>query len=274
VKFPHGFRKKAFTLLEVLVATAVLGMVLVVVLQITNGILGATLAQRQQTDSVAAARRALDVISVDLQTAVAGNTAAILVPASGESSNLFALVTSRGGPVGSSGHRFLAVRYSTNDSSQLIRQYASVNYTVSNLLESAVRADSTTNHPLASGILQIRIKALADGMNAYPVDSPPSPNWSTNNYNGLAAPSGFKALLGPRASFASGLTNRTRALEVSIAAVDSQNLQILSQIGKLATARSALAGDPANWRTSVDSADIPATSKSGIRILKKTIPLP
>jgi hypothetical protein len=252
----------------------VMAIVLMMILQITNGILGATLAQRQQMDSVAAARRALDVLSVDLEHAVAGNTAAILAP-DAASTNLLCLLTTRGGPVGTAGHRFLAVRYSTNSAGQLFRSYGSANYTSANLLQAAATAATNSpSGPLASGILQIRLLALGDGANSYPLGQPPAPHWSTNSYNGLTPPSGYKALIGTQAAFAAGLTNRTRALEAWVAAVDSQNLGILATLGKTETVRSALLGDPTAWREQVDNADIPPTCKSGIRILKKTIPIP
>jgi len=267
---------KGFTILEVLVASAILAMILVIMLQVINGIMRATLIQNQQMDSVASARRALDVMATDIEQGVVGNNAAILAPAAAGSATNLALLTSRGGPLGSSSHRFLAVAYSTNESNQIFRSYGSVTYnaTAADLLDSAANATTTPTEPLAKGILRLSIRALADGANVYEISDSASANWATNSYNGLKPPSGFKAILTTTPSFASGLTNRTRALEVWIAAVDEQNLSILHKTSKLTVAQAALGTDPAVWRDQVDVADIPPQTKAAIRILKKTISTP
>ena len=239
--------------------------------QVVNGVLQSSRTQSQQMDSVSTARRAIDVLTADLQNAVVGGNAGILVPEAA-ASNVIALLTSRRGPSAVADHRFLAVRYSTNADNQLMRAYGSVDFTRTDLLSSAI-AGSNPVEPLAKGILGIQVRALADGTNSYPATEAASANWATTNYNGIAPPAGYKALLTHAATFASGLTNRTRALEIWIAAVDDQNFSVLSNSGNLSVVRGAMGADPSAWRTSIDDAAIPAQAKAGIRILKKTIPL-
>jgi type II secretory pathway pseudopilin PulG len=268
----------AFTLVELLVAMAVMAMLLVLMLQVINGVLMSSRTQNQQMESTSNARLALDVLTGDLQNAVIGGNAAILVPdGSSSSSNLITLLTSRLQPSGSSpgNHRFLAVAYSTNSSNQIFRSYGSVDFTQSNLLQNITTyATNTPDTPLAQGILAIQIRALGDGTNSYGVSSSSSSNWATNNYNGWTPPVGYQALITRLPTFASGMTNRTHSLQVWIASVDSQNYKILTRSGNLTTALSSLSSpDPTTWRTNVDAAAIPAPAKSGIRILTKTIPI-
>ena len=262
----------AFTILELLTAMAVLALILVMMVQVVNGLLLSTRTQSQQMDSVATARRALDLIATDLNNAVVGENAAILAP-DGAGSNLFALLTSRRGASGTANHRFLAVRYSTNANSQLIRSYGSVNFGETNLLFAATNT-ATPAESLAKGILAIQVRALADGTNSYALGSTAANNWSTNSYNGIAPPAGYNALITRTPSFASKLTNRTRAVEVWITAVDDQNYNLLEGGNKLAAVRGLLGADPTTWRSAIDSAAaIPSQAKSGIRILNKTIPV-
>lgn len=264
----HGF-----TILELLVATAILALVLGLLLQIVNGLLQSTRTQNQQISSIASARRALDVMAADLKNGVVGENAAILAPVGNSNSNLLSLVTHRRGPNGSNAsHRFLAVSYSTNDSGQLFRSYGSVNFSQTNLLAAATNT-STPLEPLAGGILAFQIHAVTDTAN-FPVGTAAFANWATNNYNGIATPAGFQALITRSPTFASALTNRSRALEIWVAAADQQNYDVLAGLGKLATVRDAMGTEPAAWRQEIDAAPIPSQSKAGIRILSKTIPLP
>jgi hypothetical protein len=69
-----------------------------------------------------------------------------------------------------------------------------------------------------------------------------------------AAPAGYTALLTTGPSFTAGLTNRTRALEVWMAAADARTLVLLRETSKLTTLTAAL--DPANppaWRAAIDA---------------------
>lgn len=270
-----------FTLIELLVAMAVMALVLVMSLQLTNGLLGSIQVQNQQMDSVASARRALDVIAADLRGARIDNHCSVLVPET-SGSNLFAALTGRRGTNGATDHRFLAVRYSTNAEGGLVRSYGSVGYGDANLLQEMLdatvpdAASVPSRYPLASGIIGIDVRALGDGSGAYPFGlTAAQPNWATNVYNGQATPAGYLALVTRAPSFAYGLTNRTRAIEIWIAAVSDQNYEFLKSANKIDAAKAALGSWPPDWRADIDnSPDIPARGKAAIRILTKTIPLP
>ena len=269
-----------FTLLELLVAMAVLGMVMAVLLQLTDGILKSIGVQARQMDSVAAARRALDVMAADLQSAKIDNSSSILVPAAA-GSDLLALLAARRGTDGTTDHRFLAVRYTLNDDGELVRSYGSVGFAGQDLLQEMLgatvpdAASASARCPLASGILGIDVRALGDGSNAYPFGLGAAlANWATNNYNGQPTPAGYLALVTRGPSFAHGLTNRTRAIEIWIAAANDQNYELLKSTGQLAAAQAALGSWPPDWRDDIDkSPDIPPSAKSAIRVLTKTIPL-
>jgi len=255
-----------------LVAAAVLGLVMALVLQIVNAVLQSTSGANRQMESSAAARRALDVMALDLQKAVVGENAAILVPA-GPGTNLFAAITHRRTPAGPPA-RFLAVRYFTNAHSELFRAYGPVADNTADLLGAATAAP-TTSTPLARGILAVAVRALAEGTNSYAVSAVPSANWSAATYNNFPVPGGYKALITTGPGFGAALTNRTRALEIWMAAADDQTYGLLSNISKLPAVTAVL--DPANppgWRAAIDAADIPAPGKSAIRVLSKTVPLP
>jgi len=262
----------AFTIVELLVSIAVLAIILAMFLQVVNSLLHSTHTQGQQMDSVASARRALDVMASDFQNAIVGDNSAILVP-SVTGSNLCALLASRRGPNGGASHRFLAVSYSTNSSNQLVRSYGSVNFNETNLLASATAATTTPFEPLAKGILAVQLIAIT-GTTSFPIPAAASANWATTSYNGQPVPANWLALITRSPTFASSLANRTQALDIWIAAIDEQNFQLLKASPAFTTLPSLLAGDPTGWRSALDNSAIPSQTKAGIRILNKFIPLP
>lgn len=266
--------RRAFTLIELLTAMAVLAVILVMMLQVTNGVLQSTRAQNQQLDSVATARRALDIMVSDLELASLGDQTSILT-STPAGTNLFAALTSRRGPGDSpANHRFLAVRYNMDTNNRVFRAYGSVNFNSPDLLSRTVSGTTTTpSEPLASGILALQIFALTEDGDRQSAFGTASPSWATNNYGGQAVPGGWQALVTGRAAWAASLTNRTRALEIWIAALDPRSYELLEKSGKLNTARAALSGTPSGWREQFDAAEIPPPTKSALRVLNRTIPL-
>jgi len=260
-----NLRAAAFTILELLVSMAVLAIILVMLVNVVSRLGQSTQMQSQQMNSAAAARQALDVMAMDLQNAVIGENAAILAPTNG-GNILLSLVTSRRGPNGSSASRFLAVNYTTS-SNQIFRSYGSVSFAQTNMIAGALSASTVPSEPLAKNILAIRIRAITETAN-FPITSASSANWATNNYNGVAVPVGYQAIITRSPAFASVLTNCTRALEIWIAAIDEQNAKIIP------ASYQPMSSDPAEWRAEIDAAAIPAQAKASIRVLNKTIPLP
>ena len=274
-----AMRARAFTLIELLVAMSILALVLVLMLQVVNGILQSTRTQSQQLDAVAGARRALDVMALDLRNAMINESASVLVPTV-VTNTLFAMLTPRRGPEGTANHRFLAVRYRL-ETNAIVREFRSVPFSENGFLAAAASGTFTTNaRPLATGVLAISARSIGDGANMFPLNpAVPGANWATVNYNATnrTTPADYAALITYSPAFAAGLPNRTRAVEIWIAAVDGQNAALLAS-GTLQSAVQtaiAAAASPAQWREKIDAtANIPPQIKSGIRILNKTVPLP
>jgi len=282
-------RARAFTLIELLVAMSILALVLVLMLQVVNGILQSTRTQSQQMDAVAGARRALDVMALDLRNAIINESASVLVPTT-VTNTLFSMLTPRRGPEVTNSpnpHRFLAVRYRF-ETNAIIREFRSVPFSENDFLAAVSGPFTTPSQPLASGVLAVVARALGDGTNMYPLNpaSPPIPvvppavastNWAAVSYNKLTAPTGYAALITHSTAFAAGLPNRTRAVEIWIAAVDGQNAALLASGPFQSAVQTAIAAaaSPAQWREKIDAAtNLPPPIKSGIRILNKTVPLP
>lgn len=264
-------RPDGFTLVEVLVAMAVLGLVLVLMLQMVESLMRSTRVQNQQMDSAASARHALDILEADLSHAVIARDSSLL--ASLSSNTTVSLLCRRRGPENASGHRFLAVAYAANNKGQLLRAYESIPFGETNLLRALEPTDENSS-PVAEGVLSWQVRAVTDGNKAH-IASPASTHWATNRYNGLEVPAGYQAIVAAGPAFASGLTNRTRALEVWVAALDPQGFSVLVEAGALTNLQSSLRStEPEAWRGMIDSMDLPPQVKSAARVLQKTIPLP
>lgn len=257
----------AFTILELLTAMAVFSLILVMIIQVVNGIQQSTKSQNQQMDSVGAARRILDVIDADLASSVVDENAALLV---NPTTPGLAFLTARRGPVGATdNYRFLAVSYASTNG-KLIRAYGSVDFSSGNLVTSATNVTRST--VLSEGILGFQLRVVTDTGN-FLSTTPSGVSWRTNLYNSYPAPAGWQALITRSPDFSSAMTNRVRALNVWIAAVDDQNRALLEDRAQFQQAQTALGDDPTAWRSQIDALSIPPSAKSGIRILTKTIPL-
>jgi type II secretory pathway pseudopilin PulG len=261
------------TLIEVLVAVSVLALLVVLIFQVIENIFTATRSQNHAIEAVGSGRRLLDVMTVDLQHAVVSREATLLAPVT-NGAVIVSFLTTRRGPVSTNSSRFLAVTYSLNASNQVVRSYGMVGFARTNLLAATLNVATNSSVPLAIGVLGLDLRAVTESTN-YPVSSASSSNWAvTNSYNGLSVPAGFNALVPSSCGFAKGLTNTTRAIEVTAAVVDDQNRALLQSQNDLNAVKALLTADPSTWRASLDHASIPSQTKSGIRILKKTITLP
>ncbi|MCE9543199.1 MAG: prepilin-type N-terminal cleavage/methylation domain-containing protein [Verrucomicrobia bacterium] len=269
-----SYRHEGHTLIEVLVAVGILAMMLVLMYEMVDGIFHATRNQSNGMECVATGRRALDVMTIDLQNGLFNGNSTLIAPTNASETNIFALVTNRRGSNSSSTPRFLAVSYSLNGSNQVVRSYGSIGFGVMSSLSSSLTMPASPSIPLAKGVLAVKALAVTDSTN-YLLSGVASSNWAvTGSYNGHAVPSGYNAIVADSAGFSIGLTNCTHAIEVWIAVVDEQDYGLLKSSGKLAPLVASLGSDPTAWRAQVDAWTIPADVKSGIHIQKKTIPLP
>lgn len=270
--------KAAFSVLELLVAMAVLSIVLVMVVQIMNGVLASTRTQNAQMDSVAEARRALDVMESDFGGVVVGRTVTVLVPDAIHKPVQLAFAAARRGPdSAASTHRFLAVAYATNSSNGLVRSYRSLSSTEPDLLNAlaAAAAPGGTNDAsmIGEGILAWQIRAVRSS-DTVPIGALLDSGAATTNYYDLAVPAGWAALV-TREDAALPEVAPVRTLEIWMAAIGQDNLQLIDSTGARPAIVSALAGNPEGWREALDaSPGIPGQIKSAIRVLKKVISLP
>lgn len=261
------------TLIEVLVAVTVLALLVVLIFQVIENIFTATRSQNHAIEAIGSGRRLLDVMTVDLQHAVLSGEATLLAPVT-NGAVVVSFLTTRRGPVSTNSSRFLAVTYSLNASNQVVRSYGTVGFARTNLLAATLNVATNYSVPLAIGVLGLDLRAVTELTN-YPVSSAASSNWAvTNSYNGLSVPAGYNALVPSSCGFAKGLANTTRAIEVTAAVVDDQNRALLQSQNDLNAVKALLTADPSTWRASLDHASIASQTKSGIRILKKTITLP
>ena len=261
------------TLIEVLVAVGVLALLVVLIFQVIENIFTATRTQNHAIEAVGSGRRLLDVMTVDLQHAVVGRDATLLAPIT-NGTVLISFLTTRRGPVSTNSSRFLSVTYSLNASNQVVRSYGTVGFARTNLLAASLNAATNSAGPLAIGVLGLDLRAVTESTN-YALSATASSNWAvTTSYNGLAVPAGYNALVPSSCGFAKGLTNTTRAIEITAAVVDDQNRALLQSQNDLLAVKALLTANPSTWRASIDHASIPSQTKSGIRILKKTINLP
>lgn len=270
----HSQSSRAFSLVELLVATAVLALVLVLTLRVTDGILAATGMQSRQMNSAASARQVADILAADLRHALVAPGAGVLVPSS-TNTNFLAMVTGRRGPDTSTASRHLAVAYAMDSASNaIVRRYAAVPFDNTNLAAIAAATASVAPPPvnMAEGILavRLRVKTLAG---VQPLPPPASVGWASTN----AVPPGWRALVGPSSDSALAMSERAIALEVWIATVDPQTFTLLQDLPPAKDAAESLfATTPPNeWRSKFDQLPgIPSRVKSSLRILNKTIALP
>lgn len=279
----RGRGQSGFTLLELLVASAVLALLLILLLQVASHTMRASRVTTQQLDATQAARRVIDTLAADISSSVSEG-AAVLYQPQGASLSLAFLTSARGPATAAQPPRYLAVAYRLNDA-KMMRLYEGVEWTTKNLLAAAESAaTSGTPTVLSPGILQFAVLAvLEDGKTvvnlqnntASPSLSEP-PVWRASGsqlFLGQSVPTGWSALV----SFnypASPRTPRVQALLVAIAAIDEQSLALLNSTERNMF-RSPTTSDPVKeWETILTGSTLPGPARSAIRFHSKVIPLP
>jgi type II secretory pathway pseudopilin PulG len=273
----------AFTVLELLVATAVMAMLLVLLLQITNHTLQASKTATQQMDSTQSARQALDVLSSDIASALTTDGATLLTQTVNGAPSLAFLTAGRG--PSSTPTRFLAVNYKL-ESNQLLRAYKAVDWSSPSLLAAAETASATPDSTsvLAEGILQFAVLAVLENGDMVSLLAPPANAAGASGtvlFEGQTVPTLWSALVPSRSPIPSPLnfnTARVRALLVAIASVDGQNFGLLSS-GQRALFTNPSSSGPTSdpviaWEAALQAGSVPSAARSAIRFHSKVIPLP
>jgi len=215
-----GVPKRGFTILEVLVASAVLILVLGILLQLSSNTLQATKASQRQMEASQRARTIMDALANDLDNLILIGNQGIYVRTNGHSTELAFLTRSRG-PSGTANSRALAVAY-TVDGTQIIRRTAPVLWTDTDLIAAALAAaTSSTESVLAEGVLSFQISFVLSSGDIEPLSG--TGTWVTDTIEGTTLPDDFYALILPAANSEETFV---QGLVFSLASLDAQTASL------------------------------------------------
>lgn len=269
-------RRCGFTIVELLVATAVLALMLALLVQIANHTLQASRVTTQQLESTQSSRRVLDTLASDLAYSVFSSGATIIVQPRTGSVTLSLLTSGRGPITDMAPPRFLAINYKL-EKHQIIRSYRSVGWSEQNLLVAAESAAGVTTDiaPLADGVLQFAVLAVLENGEIVSVTSLPLSAGVSQptTYQGEVVPTGWTALIPAKRPYTSN-SERVKSLLFAIASVDQQNLQLLSESQKNILPPPATSDPIKEWEDDLAGADLPAPARAAIRFQSKVISLP
>lgn len=257
------WQSKGFTLIEVLVAVAVLAIVLVILLAISSGTLTTTQIFHQRMDASAEGRGAIDAVSGDLANAVTRRGLAIFArqASTPEANAEIAFVTQGRGATAES--RFMSVAYQLDAEGNLNRYSDVVLWNDQNLSEKAVDVLSKGHFSIVGrGVLRFSVVATLDNGAVVPLtDSSANSSWKIPV--GVVAPTSFSAM-----NFFDGTLRRVRSLTIGIVGLDEQNYRLLNEMGKVDAVIAAfpapeLVGDsiantPADWAAMLVTRSNPA----------------
>lgn len=273
---PYFHKHGGFTLLELMVAIAVMGLTLFMLLQISSQSLQATRTSRNKIESEKRARAVLDSLSTDFANRVAGPNTPVFVKQDGGNLQLVFLTRTRG-PAGATDFRFLAVAYELSEN-RILRKTAPVQWSQADLLPLMLSAlSSVTFSTIAHGILRFEATVILSDGTRTPLNTDASVAWMSEKWQGSALPTGFQVLLIPKPT-GSGL--RAHALVIGAAALNDSNLEKLSStgVGDLDLLPNATGTEsPADaWSRVLSSAlpdGIPSEVMSSISLLQQTFSL-
>lgn len=281
-------KPRGFTLLEVLVAMAVLALLLALLFQIVEHTLRSTRAAGGQLETYSTARRTLDAMDADfLRSVTTGGAGVLIRPDSSGQMNALAFLVHGRGPSASPEHaapRFLAVSYwwDSAKGGTVRRGYAPVAANSTNLPAATVAAFEPTAHPAAAlgdGILRsLILYELNDGTVTL---SPPGGAMvaAGADFHGATIPFGWSLLRPAEESGVAGAV-RVVALLVVLGVLD-ENVLARLDASALQSARQDLAAPatpaqlrdvPGFWEQQTASS-FPAAAGSGFRAFQKRIPL-
>lgn len=219
---PIGLRPHArgFTILEVLVAAAVLILILGVLLQLSGNTLQATKASQRQMESAQRSRSIADALSADLDNLIVTEGTGLYVRANGQSLDLAFLTRSRG-PLGTANVRALAVVY-TLSGTDMVRKTVPVPWSETDLIGAALSALSSSNvSTLSEGILNFQISFVLSTGELVPFST--TVNWASDAVRGKTLADDFYALTLPSSN---GTATSVQALVFSLASLDVQTANL------------------------------------------------
>jgi prepilin-type N-terminal cleavage/methylation domain-containing protein len=295
--------RRAFTLVEMLVAMVVLGLLLGLLLQMSTTAFAATRGSHQKIEATEGGRQVLDALGADIATMITQNGIPILVSSTATSPAdiSFSFVTQTRGPAPSgntsisaapgSDYRSMSVRYQLQNGI-LYRLSQPVTWSDVNLVPSlSGTADPTQGSQVATGILRIdAVALLSDGTTVPLVPTPTGQTWAPNTANGQtlpATPTPFVALNLTNTTVTNdGTTSpalRVRAVTIAVAALDAQNYNLLSSSAKLQSFRDNFASPTAGqtpvqaWDNALSTANwagVPRSAVAAVQMAQATYPMP
>lgn len=256
----------AFTLVELMVAIAVMSLILVIMTQISTGTMQATNRVTQKMEGGEGAGAVFASLRADLANLDAGQGMTMFSSYSGANyDTVLAFITQSRGPNPPSGvsYRFISVAYQLNSTTgELERFVYPITWTDQGLVSDAINtiANGTGSTPtstysvLAQGVLRFQAMAVLDNGNIEPLSSStmPSaasaPSWINGTINGqtIPAPNSGNSFIGLNLNDRGAppvpyTRNRVQAIIVGLVVVNATNFTMLNNVSKLATTQSLFA---------------------------------
>jgi len=298
-----------FSLIELLVATAVMAMLLVMTLQVLSQTNAAIRSSDRQMGTASEVRGALDRFETDFSTAMlTGGATALVLDSNSDNSYIRFICLSRARDDGTMNQpRGAIIGYGVNDIKEtiggrqvqygtLIRGDGRARFSLANstlaqvfqkLSQSPPPSDFMTWEPLGSGLVRFHISYLLDDGSivqippAYSMLSPQD-NLPVSFLNGLPLNPGWMAVaFSPSNAPASGpLQGRyVKALIVAVAGLSAEVVALAEDAGKLSEVTSLLKSPTGNetalqvWETNFNDMTF-APLRQGIRFYQRTIAVP
>lgn len=214
---------RGFTLVELLVATAVMALLLTLLLQISGNALDYTRASRQSMDTIQRTRATLDSLEADLQNLVSIEGLTIFTKQDALNNTSIAFLTRNRGPKGVSDFRFMAVAYELEAGGNIVRRCQPVSWSSQNPLQDLANTlKNGSASTLADSVLRLEAAfILDDGTIVTPKENG---NWLTTSLDGENFPGnldGFSAILQSKLPL-NPSAKRVQALALGAAALESQ----------------------------------------------------
>lgn len=266
---------RGFSLVEILVAIAVLCLILVMLSQLSSNTMQITSTSQKQMEATRQARAILDTMRDDLGNLVVQNGAATVFAKTDGLNSKLVFVTYRRGPQGVSDQRFMAVSYALVGT-QMVRNYAMISWKDVDLMSKAFQATSSTlSGVIAENILRFEVVMLLDNGNVVPLTTTGS--WLVTTWNEDPVPEGFFALR-LTGSTVDRTQSKVRALTVAVAALDGKSLllpnatNILTALIPSDTGKTPLE----SWNGVINQGGLsayPRPAAAALRIVQRTFPL-
>ena len=260
-------RRRAFTLVEVLVAVTVIALILVLLLQVFVFTTSATRIAMQKMEGGDTARVVFDSLNADLMNLVSQQSLTVFAKSSGLNSELVLVTMSRGSQTGT---RCMSVGYKLSSEGALMRYTKPILWNNSALVTQALTVEDASNPTLlAGGILRFQAVAVLDDGSLVPLA--PNPMWNDALVDGQAVADSFFAL---NLSDTTTGRKRVRSLIVGLVALDAQGYHILESTRTLAKITTLFAAPEANqvpldlWETPLSNGTLNGFPKPAVAVLQ------